>query len=126
MTAATVVAIVGVSDHSFWIFFFAYMVLFILAGAGNGSTYRMIPTIFGALGREKTEREGLDVAATTVEFKRRAAAVIGIAGAIGALGGFGIQVVLRQASLSVSAAVKAAETQMRPNVPRSGSRPSLF
>ena len=45
-----------------------------------------------------------------VEFKRQAAAVIGIAGAIGAFGGFLIQVVLRQATLSVAAAVKAAET----------------
>jgi NNP family nitrate/nitrite transporter-like MFS transporter len=45
-----------------------------------------------------------------VEFKRRAAAVIGIAGAIGAFGGFLIQVVLRQASLGVSALVKAAAT----------------
>jgi NNP family nitrate/nitrite transporter-like MFS transporter len=45
-----------------------------------------------------------------VEFKRRAAGVIGIAGAIGAFGGVLIQVVLRQASLDVSALVKAAET----------------
>ena len=36
--------------------------------------------------------------------------MIGIAGAIGAFGGFLIQVVFRQASLGVSAAVKAAET----------------
>jgi NNP family nitrate/nitrite transporter-like MFS transporter len=45
-----------------------------------------------------------------VEFKRRAAAVIGIAGAIGAFGGVLIQVVFRQASLNVSALVKAAKT----------------
>jgi MFS transporter, NNP family, nitrate/nitrite transporter len=36
--------------------------------------------------------------------------VIGIVGAIGALGGFLIQVVFRQASLGVSALVKAAES----------------
>ncbi len=46
--------------------------------------------------------------ADRVDFKRRAAAVIGIAGAIGAFGGFLIQVVFRQASLGVTAAVKAA------------------
>ena len=40
----------------------------------------------------------------------RAAAVIGIAGAVGAFGGFLIQVVLREASLGVSAAVTAAAT----------------
>ena len=49
-------------------------------------------------------------ASRSTNVKRRAAAVIGIAGAIGAFGGFLIQVVLRQASLSVAALVKAAET----------------
>jgi NNP family nitrate/nitrite transporter-like MFS transporter len=105
MAVATIVAIVGVNRHSFAIFFISYMCVFLLSGMGNGSTYRMIPSIFAAIGR----RKGSD-AATQVEFKRQAAAVIGIAGAIGAFGGFLIQVVLRQASLSVAAAVKAAET----------------
>jgi NNP family nitrate/nitrite transporter-like MFS transporter len=80
------VAIVGVHDGSFPVFFGAYMAVFLLAGMGNGSTYRMIPSIFTALGGP--------------EVKRRAAAAIGIAGAVGAFGGFLIQVVLRQASLS--------------------------
>ena len=76
---------------------------------GNGSTYRMIPSIFAALGRDEADDEG-PTEATAVEFKRQAAAVIGIAGAIGAFGGFLIQVVLRQASLGCRRAVKAAET----------------
>jgi NNP family nitrate/nitrite transporter-like MFS transporter len=86
MALATGTAIAGVSAHSFPVFFGAFMAVFLLAGMGNGSTYRMIPAIFAALG-------GPDA-------KRHAAAVIGIAGAIGAFGGFLIQVVLRQASLS--------------------------
>ena len=86
------------------------MVIFLLAGMGNGSTYKMIPSIFARMGRREAEAEGRDAKATTVEFKRRAAAVIGIAGAIGAFGGFLIQVVLRQASLDVSNLVKAAAT----------------
>lgn len=61
----------------------------------NGSTYKMIPTIFAGIGRAEAHARGLDIKATAVEFKRRAAAVIGIAGAIGAFGGFLIQVVLR-------------------------------
>jgi NNP family nitrate/nitrite transporter-like MFS transporter len=105
MALATMAAIAGVNRHSFPLFFGAYMVVFLLSGMGNGSTYRMIPSIFAALGR----RQGGDEA-TKVEFKRQAAAVIGIAGAIGAFGGFLIQLVLRQASLSTAAAVKAAET----------------
>ena len=103
MALATGVAMLGVQGHSFAVFFGAYVVIFLLAGMGNGSTYRMIPLIFGVLGR----REGPGAA---VDFKRRAAAVIGIAGAIGAFGGFLIQVVFRQASLDAAALVKAAST----------------
>ena len=109
MTLFTATALVGVQNRSFPLFFSSYMAIFLLAGMGNGSTYKMIPSIFAVLGRQEAEK-GLDPAATTVHFKRQAAAVIGIAGAIGAFGGFLIQVVLRQASLGVSAAVKAAET----------------
>ncbi|WP_445148318.1 MFS transporter [Baekduia sp. Peel2402] len=105
MALATLVAIAGVSAHSFTLFFASYMVIFLLAGTGNGSTYRMIPAIFATLGqRHGGDRE------TVLSFKRQTAAVIGIAGAVGAFGGFLIQVVFRQASLDVSALVKAATT----------------
>jgi NNP family nitrate/nitrite transporter-like MFS transporter len=110
MTVLTMVAIVGVREHSFGIFFGSFMAIFLLAGMGNGSTYRMIPSIFAALGRREAEEQGLDPQETALSFKRQAAAVIGIAGAIGAFGGFLIQVVFRQASLGVSALVRAAET----------------
>ncbi|MGK2939781.1 MAG: MFS transporter [Solirubrobacteraceae bacterium] len=110
MTGATIMGIVGINNRSFTLFFVSFMVVFALSGVGNGSTYRMIPTIFKRLGREETDRTGADEEEMQKEFKRRAAAVIGIAGAIGAFGGFLIQVVLRQASLDVSALLKAAET----------------
>jgi NNP family nitrate/nitrite transporter-like MFS transporter len=110
MGAFTGLAIAGVNAHSFALFFAAYAVIFLLAGMGNGSTYRMIPSIFAALGRREAAEKGLDPRQAALDFKRRAAAVIGIAGAIGAFGGFLIQVILRQASLGVGALVKAAET----------------
>jgi NNP family nitrate/nitrite transporter-like MFS transporter len=110
MGACTMSAIVGVRQHSFALFFGSFMAIFLLAGMGNGSTYRMIPSIFGALGRRAAQEQGLDPQETALSFKRQAAAVIGIAGAVGAFGGFLIQVVLRQASLGVSALVRAAET----------------
>ena len=106
----TVTAIVGVNEHSFPIFFASFMVIFLLAGMGNGSTYRMIPAIFSELGRKEASEKGLDAKKTMLDFKHQAAAVIGIAGAIGAFGGFLIQVVFREASLAASAAVKAADT----------------
>ena len=110
MAAFTVLAIGGVQGRSFPIFFGSYMVIFLLSGMGNGSTYRMIPSIFARLGAKEAEANGLHPKETAVEFKRRAAGVIGIVGAIGAFGGLLIQVVLRQASLDVSALVKAAQT----------------
>jgi NNP family nitrate/nitrite transporter-like MFS transporter len=111
MGAFTLLAIVGVNHHSFTLFFASYMVIFLLAGMGNGSTYRMIPSIFLALGSKEAGEKGLDPNETALSFKRQAAAVIGIAGAIGAFGGFLIQVAFRQASLStVIAMSKATKT----------------
>jgi NNP family nitrate/nitrite transporter-like MFS transporter len=110
MGVFTAVAIAGVTERSFPVFFGSFMAIFLLAGMGNGSTYRMIPSIFAELGRKEAAEKGVDAGEAAVDFKRRAAAVIGIAGAIGAFGGFLIQVVFRQASLGVSSLVKAAGT----------------
>jgi NNP family nitrate/nitrite transporter-like MFS transporter len=110
MGVFTLLAVVGVNSHSFGLFFGSYMVIFMLSGAGNGSTYRMIPVIFGELGRKEVAEKGLDPAETALAFKRQSAAVIGIAGAIGAFGGFLIQLIFRQASLGVTAKVAAADT----------------
>jgi NNP family nitrate/nitrite transporter-like MFS transporter len=110
MALATGVAIVAVQGRSFAGFFASYMVIFVLAGLGNGSTYKMIPSIFAQLGTEEAAERGVDPAAVAVEYKRRAAAVIGIAGAVGALGGAAIQLVLRQSSLQVSSLVQSAAT----------------
>ena len=70
------------------------------------------PSLPGGGGSASAEvaEKGLDEKSTVLTFKREAAAVIGIAGAIGAFGGFLIQVVLRQANLPVANLVKAAKT----------------
>jgi NNP family nitrate/nitrite transporter-like MFS transporter len=69
--------VVGAVDaKSMPLFLGSFALLFTAAGAGNGSTYRMIPAIFAATSPD---------AATA---KRESAATLGIAGAIGALGGF--------------------------------------
>ncbi|WP_424184422.1 MFS transporter [Actinokineospora sp. G85] len=110
MAAFTVLAMVGVNERSFGLFFFSYMVIFALSGAGNGSTYRMIPVIFGELGRQRLAASGLTEQESALKHKRMAAAVIGIAGAIGAFGGFLIQQIFRLASVPVSGAVASATT----------------
>ncbi len=58
------------------LFLGSFWLLFTAAGAGNGSTYRMIPAIFAA--------KSPDLATA----KRESAATLGIAGAVGAVGGF--------------------------------------
>lgn len=110
MAACMGAAAYGVQQHSFAGFFAAYLAIFLLSGVGNGSIYKMIPSVFAALGARQAAARGLAPSATTVEFKRKAAAVIGIAGAVGAFGGVLVQVVFRQASLAVSALEKQATT----------------
>jgi NNP family nitrate/nitrite transporter-like MFS transporter len=103
MAAFTGLAIVGVENHSFALFMASFMVIFMLSGIGNGSTYKMITSVLA--------RAHADKAATTPWAKRRVAAGIGIAGAVGALGGVAVQVVIRNASLHVSAQETAATTR---------------
>jgi NNP family nitrate/nitrite transporter-like MFS transporter len=103
MALFTATAIAGVNGHSFAAFFASYMAIFFLAGIGNGSTYRMIPSIFTALAKRAAGESGAEEAKVMADYKRQTAAVIGIAGAVGAFGGFLIQVVFRQSSLGVTA-----------------------
>ena len=110
MAIFTAIAMVGVREHSFPLFLGSFVAIFMLAGAGNGSTFRMIPSIFLALGQREAAERGEDPAVTALRYKRQAAAVLGIAGAIGAFGGFLVQLVFRQAALGVSALVQAADT----------------
>ena len=69
-----------------------FILLFILSGIGNGSTYKMIPSIFEAKAQGHGEWSRDEKAAWS---RSMSGALIGFAGAIGALGGVFINVVLR-------------------------------
>jgi MFS transporter, NNP family, nitrate/nitrite transporter len=69
-----------------------FILLFILSGIGNGSTYKMIPSIFEAKAQSRDEWSRDEKAAWS---RSMSGALIGFAGAIGALGGVFINVVLR-------------------------------
>jgi NNP family nitrate/nitrite transporter-like MFS transporter len=73
----------SLSLESFPVFLASFMLLFVATGVGNGSTYRMIPSIFHARAMD----EGFTVEAVRTA-RREAAAAIGIISAIGAYGGF--------------------------------------
>nr|WP_156663038.1 nitrate/nitrite transporter [Mycobacterium sp. 1274761.0] len=69
-----------------------FILLFILSGIGNGSTYKMIPSIFEAKAQGHDQWSRDEKAAWS---RSMSGALIGFAGAIGALGGVFINVVLR-------------------------------
>ncbi len=69
-----------------------FILLFILSGIGNGSTYKMIPSIFEAKAQDKDGWTAMEKAAWS---RRMSGALIGFAGAVGALGGVFINVALR-------------------------------
>lgn len=73
-----------------------FIALFILAGMGNGSVLKMIPSIFDARSRTL----GLSEAARRHWSRSHSGALIGFATAVGALGGVGINLTLRQAYVS--------------------------
>jgi MFS transporter, NNP family, nitrate/nitrite transporter len=69
---------------NFWLFLAIFLVIFGATGVGNGSTYRMIPSIFAA-------RAGVHDAHNNsgdVSVQRKTSAAIGIISAVGAYGGF--------------------------------------
>ncbi len=78
----------GASGGNFYGFLALFMLLFVLTGIGNASTFRMIPIIF----RNQHERWTAEAGGDQVAASRRAgiesAAVIGFSSAIGAYGGF--------------------------------------
>ncbi len=69
-----------------------FILLFVLSGIGNGSTYKMIPSIFEA---KAQGRDDLDREQKAAWSRAMSGALIGFAGAVGALGGVFINIVLR-------------------------------
>jgi MFS transporter, NNP family, nitrate/nitrite transporter len=98
MAAATVVVLVASEQKSLPLFYVGFIALFMLSGLGNGSTYKMIPAIFGV----KAARANPDQTAEPEAHSagRRANAVIGVAAAAGAFGGVLVNVAFRQSFLS--------------------------
>ncbi|MGH3391947.1 MAG: MFS transporter, partial [Actinomadura sp.] len=76
-----------------------FILLFVFAGVGNGSTYKMIPAIFRAKA-ELGVANGGDAVAAEHAARRLAGALIGIAGAVGAFGGVLVNIAFRQSFLT--------------------------
>ncbi|HEY3882108.1 MAG TPA: nitrate/nitrite transporter [Trebonia sp.] len=99
MAAAAGAVLAASGQRSLPGFYAGFIALFALSGLGNGSTYKMIPAIFRAQ-EERQVAAGGDPAAARTDARRLAGAVIGIAGAAGALGGAAVNVGFRQSFLA--------------------------
>jgi NNP family nitrate/nitrite transporter-like MFS transporter len=80
MALAGAVVLAASAQHSLPLFCAGFIALFALSGLGNGSTYKMIPAVLPS--------------------RAAASAAIGIAGAVGALGGALVNLAFRQSFLS--------------------------
>ncbi|MGW5614836.1 nitrate/nitrite transporter [Streptomyces sp. NPDC003877] len=96
MGVATAVLIGASMEKSLALFTGAFVVLFVLSGLGNGSTFKMIPGIF----QNKALAKGLKGEAAAAYGRRLSGASMGLIGAVGALGGVGINLAFRQSFLS--------------------------
>ncbi|EFV11992.1 nitrate/nitrite transporter [Segniliparus rugosus] len=91
--AGLVIAQSSMGAQGSWTLFFAgFILLFVLSGVGNGSVYKLIPVVFA---RKAAEADGLSADEQTEWSRAMSSSLMGIAGAIGALGGFGINLLLR-------------------------------
>ncbi|WP_067723358.1 MFS transporter [Nocardia yamanashiensis] len=95
MSVATLLIMAGLAAKSFPLYLAAFLLLFVLTGIGNGSTYRMIPSIFGAEAKRYAAEHGQDLSEAAASAKRQAGAAIGVIGAVGASGGWVVQQALR-------------------------------
>ncbi|MEO6472572.1 MAG: MFS transporter [Aeromicrobium sp.] len=83
-----VVDAVNYNSGIFPFFLIAFLFVFAATGIGNGSTYRMIPHIWKTYAAEGSAAGTPARADAEKKGTKEASAVIGIAGAVGALGGF--------------------------------------
>jgi NNP family nitrate/nitrite transporter-like MFS transporter len=108
MGAASLGALACLGARSFPGFLAMFLVLFVTTGIGNGATFRMIPVIFRAESLRVARGDGAKEADGRERAARRdGAAVIGIASAIGALGGYFIPQAF-SASIRATGGVRAA------------------
>ncbi|TDQ46132.1 MFS transporter [Actinorugispora endophytica] len=106
MAAGTGLVVHAVAQGSLTLFVLSFGALFVLTGLGNGSTYKMIPTIYAAKAEDLISR-GTPRDQAVADTKRIASSMLGLIGAVGAFGGVAINLVFREAFRSTGSATPA-------------------
>ena len=89
MAAATVGVLYFVGQKDFIGFLSMFLILFVTTGIGNGSTYRMIPSIFREENLFRVRGKGDAARAAALKTASiESGAAVGFIGAIGAVGGY--------------------------------------
>src|SRR5262249_22468241 len=88
------------------LFVAGFISLFVFSGLGNGSTYKMIPAIYRAKAQSRIEA-GVAADTALLWARRMSGALIGLAGAVGALGGLFINLAFRESFMSAKTGVPA-------------------
>jgi NNP family nitrate/nitrite transporter-like MFS transporter len=89
MAAATIGVIYFVGNKDFTGFLVTFLILFVTTGIGNGSTYRMIPSIFREENLRKARGKGEAGRLAAIKTASiESGAAVGFIGAIGACGGY--------------------------------------
>ncbi len=99
MAVAASLVLTASIQKSLPLFLTGFIALFVFSGVGNGSTYKMIPALFRARAGEKIVA-GADALTEYAQARRLSAALIGVAGAIGAFGGVLVNLAFRQSFLN--------------------------
>jgi NNP family nitrate/nitrite transporter-like MFS transporter len=89
MSLATIGVMYFVNIKDFAGFLTMFLILFVTTGIGNGSTYRMIPSIFREVKRREAKEWGEESRVAAVKAASlESAAALGFIGAVGACGGY--------------------------------------
>lgn len=99
MTACAALILIAAQQRLPVWFFIGFIALFVLSGIGNGSVYRMVPVVHHTRALAAI-RSGTDPRAAQDTAHRHTSALIGLAGAIGALGGLLVNIAFRQSFLA--------------------------
>ncbi|MFV2197575.1 MFS transporter [Nocardiopsis sp. LOL_012] len=106
MTAASLLVVPALAWSSLSAFITVFAVLFVLTGLCNGSTYKIIPAVYAARARDLVDR-GASPEWARAETNRTSGVLLGLIGAVGALGGVVVNLALRESLARMDSAVWA-------------------